>query len=76
MTAISGVIFQLIADPFAENWQAWGFSDDKILGLWLFNFPVENILFFILVPIAISSAVLTFIYYQETDKFNKLFKKK
>ena len=76
MTVIIAVIYQLIVDPFAENWNAWFFSSDKILGVWIFNFPLENILFFILISIAISSAVLTFIYYQERGKFNKLFKRK
>lgn len=55
------VVYQLIADPFAENSKAWFFSEDKILGIWIFNFPLENILFFILTSLATSSAVLTFI---------------
>ena len=63
-------------DPFAENWNAWFSSGDKILGVWIFNFPLEQPIFIILVSIAISSAVLTFIYYQERGKFDKLLKRK
>lgn len=58
MIAAAGVLFQLISDPFAEAWDAWLFSSDKILGIWVFNFPVENLLFFILVPLCIGSVVL------------------
>ena len=75
ITALISIIYQLIADPFAENWGAWFFSNNKILGLWILNFPIENMLFFVLVSIAISSAVLTFIHYEERGKFDKLFKK-
>lgn len=63
-TTLIGAVYQLIADPFAEYWGAWFFGENKILGLRLFNFPVENVLFFVLVSIAISSAVLSFIRYQ------------
>ena len=55
---IFGILYQLIADPFAEHWQAWFFSKDKVLGLWIFNFPIENTLFIMLVSLAISSAAL------------------
>ncbi|RJQ37513.1 lycopene cyclase domain-containing protein [Candidatus Parcubacteria bacterium] len=62
--AAFGVLYQLVTDPFAEHWGAWFFSEDKILGFWIYNFPVENVLFFFLVSIAISSAVLVFIHRQ------------
>lgn len=65
MSAMVGVAYQLFADPFAEKWNAWLFSQDKILGLWVFNFPIENTIFFVLVPIAISSAVLAYIDYSK-----------
>ena len=72
MTTVIAIVYQLIVDPFAENWHAWFFSHDKILGVWIFNFPVENILFFVLISVAISSAVLSFIYHQKTGNFSKL----
>ncbi|MBI3619962.1 hypothetical protein HY214_02350 [Candidatus Roizmanbacteria bacterium] len=65
---IIAIIYQLIADPFAEAWHAWFFSENKVMGLWLFNFPVENIIFFALVSIAISSAVIAFIYHEQKNK--------
>lgn len=57
-SVVCGILFQLIADPVAEAWGAWFFTPDKILGLWILNFPIENILFFIFVPLAISMFVL------------------
>lgn len=65
MSAI-GIIFQLITDPFAESWRAWFFRSDRILNVWIWNFPIENLIFFFLVSIAVSSAILGFIkHYQK-----------
>lgn len=58
LVAIIAVLYQFIADPFAEASHAWFFGDDKVLGLWIGNFPIENTLFFALVSIAISSFVI------------------
>lgn len=69
LTVVMAVIYQLIVDPIAENWQAWFFSHNKILQIWVFNFPLENTLFFILTSFATSSAVLTFIHL--TSSFKK-----
>lgn len=59
--AAFGLIYQLVADPFAEAWSAWFFSEDKTLGIRVFNFPIENILFFVLVFVAIASGTIVFI---------------
>jgi hypothetical protein len=43
MTVFIGIIYQIIADPFAESWGgAWFFSKEKILNIWILNFPLEN----------------------------------
>ncbi len=55
------LVFQFIADPFAESWQSWYFNPDKSLGIWIINFPIENIIFTVLVSIAISSAIVALI---------------
>lgn len=39
------IVYQLIADPFAEIWKTWFFTKEKILGVWLINFPIENTIF-------------------------------
>ncbi len=76
ITAIIAIAYQFIVDPFAEAYKAWFFGEDKILGFWIFNFPIENILFFLLVSVAISSATLVFIDYEDTGKFRKILKVK
>jgi lycopene cyclase domain-containing protein len=57
LVAVIAVLYQLVADPFAEAWHAWSFGNDKILGIWVANFPIENTVFFVLVSIAVSSFV-------------------
>lgn len=65
------IVYQLITDPFAEIWKTWFFTKEKILGVWLINFPIENTIFFILVSIAVSSAVLAFINYEKSGRLAK-----
>ena len=55
------IVYQLIIDPPAEYFKAWFFSDDKILGCWIINFPFENMFFILSVVFTISSCVLMFI---------------
>lgn len=74
IACILGIIHQFVSDPFAESWGAWFFNSEKILNVWILNFPLENVIFVILVSFVISSAVLTFIHYQEEGKF-KILKK-
>lgn len=68
-----GILYQLVTDPFAIAWHAWFLSDDKTLGIQLLNFPIEETVFIIFVSIAIASATLVFIQYQEKGKLNTLF---
>ena len=56
--AAIAVVYQFIADPFAEAWHAWFFVKDLTMGIWIVNFPIENTIFFALVSIAISSFVI------------------
>jgi len=58
---IFGIIYQFVSDPFAESWRAWFFSDDKILNIWILNSPIEDLIFIMLVSLAVSSATLVFI---------------
>ncbi len=56
--AIIAILYQLVADPFAESWRAWFFTKNETMGVWIGNFPIENTIFFFLVSIAISSFVI------------------
>lgn len=48
---ISGAIF-LVWDYIFTIADVWSFNPDYVTGIWLFNLPVEEILFFITVPFA------------------------
>jgi lycopene cyclase domain-containing protein len=57
-SALVTFVYLCLSDPFAEAWHNWFFSDDRNLGLFIINFPIEEALFFLLVPIAVASATL------------------
>ena len=49
--AINAVIF-IIWDSFFTRQGVWGFNNEYLLGIYLFNLPLEEVLFFITVPYA------------------------
>ena len=59
ITSVIAIAYQIAVDPIAESWHAWFFGTDRILGLWIFNFPIEDTVFFVLVAIAVSSFVVS-----------------
>ena len=65
MTALIMLAYMCLTDPFAEAWHNWFFSADRLLGVWVINFPLEEGLFFLLVPIAVASATLFFLSLSE-----------
>jgi lycopene cyclase domain-containing protein len=68
LTALVIFLYMCLTDPLAEAWRNWFFSSDRILGLYFLNFPIEEGLFFLLVPIAVASATLYFISLRENVK--------
>jgi len=58
-----------VADNFALSWGIWVHEPSKILGVWVLGIPLEEIIFCVLVAIAIASAVLVF-----ADREDKGFK--
>lgn len=58
---IAGV-YVCIADYFGVKWGTWDYGQDKILGIWVLNFPLEDFLFAVLSSFTVSSAVLSFIH--------------
>ena len=54
----------------------WGFNHDYITGIYIFNLPIEEILFFIIVPFActfIYECCKTFMKSYQFTKFNRVF---
>lgn len=68
ITVFLAVVYQLISDPFAAAWKAWSFNKDKTLGIWLLGFPIEDMLFAVLVATAISSSVIGFLCREQRKK--------
>ena len=61
LTALIVFVYMCVTDPLAESWRNWYFSSDRLLGAYMLNFPVEEGLFFLLVPLAVASATLVFL---------------
>lgn len=57
-----GALYHFPTYVLAERWGNWFFSDDRVLGLQVLGSPIEDLLFAVLISIAISSAVLVFIH--------------
>ena len=40
----------LVGDELFTQWKVWGFNPDYVLGIYLGNLPLEEVLFFVIVP--------------------------
>ncbi|HIP33119.1 MAG TPA: lycopene cyclase domain-containing protein [Crocinitomicaceae bacterium] len=66
----------LIWDSLFTEWRFWGFNEDYITGIKVFNLPIEEILFFIIIPFACTFIYEVVKYYFKSyplNLFNKLF---
>ena len=72
---IIAIVYTIISSYFAQRLHAWFFNEDKILGIYILNFPVEDVIFAVLISITIASAVLVFINYQESGKIKRIISK-
>lgn len=43
-------ILFIIGDELFTQWKVWGFNSDYVLGIYLGNLPLEEVLFFVIVP--------------------------
>lgn len=59
---IVGIVF-VIWDVYATSRGDWAFNPEHILGVYIFNLPLEELMFFITVPYAIIFLYETALYY-------------
>ncbi|MGZ6316824.1 MAG: lycopene cyclase domain-containing protein [Anaerolineales bacterium] len=67
LTVLVTFAYLCLTDPLAEAWHNWFFTQDRLLGVYMFNFPVEEGLFFLLVPIAVATATLCFLSFRMSE---------
>lgn len=60
---IAVAVFFLIWDGIFTQWEVWGFNEDYITGIHLFNLPLEEVLFFICIPYACAYTYYVFSKY-------------
>lgn len=71
-TAVIAAIF-LIWDAFFTSWGVWGFNDDYCLGLYILHMPIEEWLFFFIIPFCSLFTHFAFFYAFPKLKLNKQF---
>lgn len=65
---ITGAIF-VTWDVFFTRWAIWGFTDEYVLGLYIFGLPVEEWLFFIVIPYVCLFSYEVLNYFIRKDVF-------
>ncbi len=66
--ALTGTCF-VLWDMLFTHWRVWGFNEQYLLGIYLFNLPLEEILFFVVVPYACIFLYETIQLFIEKDLF-------
>lgn len=52
MAIVLVALFFLVWDYLYTDWGIWGFNEEYLLGIQLLNLPIEEVLFFVVVPFA------------------------
>lgn len=69
-TSVIAVLF-LIWDAFFTSWGVWGFNDDYCLDLYIWRMPIEEWLFFFIIPFCSLFTHFAFFYAFPEVKLNK-----
>jgi len=67
---VTGVVF-IGWDALFTHWKIWEFNSDYILGLYFYNLPLEECLFFVTVPFACVFVYEVLRFYVKTDYFKR-----
>lgn len=67
MAMLPVATFFLVWDYFFTAWGVWGFNEEYLIGIHLANMPIEEMLFFVVVPFACIFIYECFRYYIPKD---------
>jgi lycopene cyclase domain-containing protein len=67
MAMLPVAVFFLVWDYFFTAWGVWGFNEEYLIGVHLANLPIEEVLFFVVVPFACIFIYECFRYYIPKD---------
>jgi lycopene cyclase domain-containing protein len=67
-----GAFIFIIWDLFFTDAGIWGFNESYTLGIKLFNLPLEELLFFIIIPYSCIFLYEAFYYHLDFDPFQKI----
>lgn len=65
LMVLFGLLMTIIAEPFALKWRAWTYNPERTLNIFVGGAALETYLFSILIGVAISSATLAWMRYEE-----------
>jgi len=67
LAVIVGILWTALAEPFALKWRAWEYGFGKFLGIYLGGAAVETYVYSALIAIAISSATIIGIHFEDRN---------
>lgn len=62
---VLGIFYGVLADHVAVSWGLWSYSSNKILGLWVWGVPVDDLIWAVLVGFTMGSFIILYSDYED-----------